>query len=82
MGFAGATASESDPVIKGNIQLAQVMTVISGCTYPVVYFFSMFGITAANAVVAIQIGYCASDIIPKCGVGLLSYQITHVKSNK
>merc|ERR1712151_63422 len=67
VGLAGATASESDPVIKGKIQLAQVMTVISWCTYPVVYLFPMFGITAANAVVAIQIGYCASDMISKCG---------------
>jgi bacteriorhodopsin len=82
VGLAGATASESDPVIKGKIQLAQVMTVISWCTYPVVYLFPMFGITAANAVVAIQIGYCASDIISKCGVGLVIYQITYAKSAK
>ncbi len=44
VGLAGATASESDPVIKGKIQFAQVMTVISWCTYPVVYLFPMFGI--------------------------------------
>jgi bacteriorhodopsin len=82
VGLAGATASESDPVIKGKIQFAQVMTVISWCTYPVVYLFPMFGITAADAVVAIQIGYCASDIISKCGVGLVIYQITYAKSTK
>jgi len=82
VGLAGATASESDPEIKSKIQLAQVMTVISWCTYPVVYLFPMFGITAANAVVGIQIGYCASDIISKCGVGLVIYQITYAKSNK
>ena len=50
-------------MIKGKNQLAQVMTVISWCTHPVVYLLPMFGIAAANAVVAIQIGYCASDII-------------------
>merc|ERR1712217_154899 len=82
VGLASATASESDPEIKGKIELAQVMTVISWCTYPVVYLFPMFGITAANAVVAIQIGYCASDIISKCGVGLVIYQITYAKSSK
>merc|ERR1711920_1083686 len=42
----------------------------------------MLGINAAHAVVAIQIGYCASDIISKCGVGLLIYQITYAKSAK
>merc|ERR1712238_490698 len=82
VGLAGATASESDPEIKSKIQLAQVMTVISWCTYPVVYLFPMFGITAANAVVGIQIGYCVSDIISKCGVGLVIYQVTYAKSNK
>jgi len=82
VGLSGATNSESDPVVKGKIQVAQLMTVISWCTYPVVYLFPMFGISASSAVVAIQIGYCVSDIISKCGVGLVIYQITYAKSNK
>merc|ERR1712232_521962 len=82
VGLAAATALETDPVIKGKIQTAQIMTVISWCTYPVVYLFPMFGINAATAVVSIQIGYCVSDIISKCGVGLVIYQITYAKSNK
>merc|ERR1712207_20827 len=82
VGLAAATNSETDPVIKGKIQTAQVMTVISWCTYPVVYLFPMLGINAANAVVSIQIGYCVSDIISKCGVGLVIYQITYAKSKK
>jgi len=81
-GLAAATAAESDPVIRGKIQAAQVMTVISWCTYPVVYLFPMLGITASKAVVGIQIGYCVSDIISKCGVGLVIYQITYAKSTK
>jgi bacteriorhodopsin len=82
VGLAAATNSESDPVVKGKIQTAQLMTVVSWCTYPVVYLFPMLGINAAQAVVSIQIGYCASDIISKCGVGLLIYQITYAKSSK
>merc|ERR1719162_1320674 len=81
-GLAEATAAESDPVIAGKIRTAQVWTVISWCTYPVVYLFPMFGINAAHAVVGIQVGYCASDIISKCGVGLVIYQISYAKSNK
>jgi len=42
----------------------------------------MLGVNAAQAVVSIQIGYCASDIISKCGVGILIYQITYAKSSK
>merc|ERR1712157_690880 len=82
VGLSGATNSESDPVVKGKIQTAQLMTAISWCTYPVVYLFPMLGINAATSVVSIQIGYCASDIISKCGVGLLIYQITYAKSTK
>jgi bacteriorhodopsin len=82
VGLKAATDSESDPTIKGKIKLAQVLTVISWCTYPIVYLFPMLGINAANAVVSIQIGYCVSDIISKCGVGLVIYQVTYAKSSK
>merc|ERR1711937_985041 len=61
VGLAAATESEKDAVIKGKIRTAQVMTVISWCTYPVVYLFPMLGTGGAAAVVSIQIGYCASD---------------------
>merc|ERR1712048_1440677 len=37
IGLAAATASEADPAIAGKIKVAQVMTVISWCTYPIVY---------------------------------------------
>merc|ERR1712070_517083 len=59
---------------------SQVVTVISWLTYPVVYIFPMLGFHGAHAVVAIQCGYCASDIISKCGGGLIIYQITSTKS--
>jgi len=82
VGLAAATASEADPVIAAKIGTAQVMTVISWCTYPIVYLFPMLGFSAAKAVVSIQMGYCVSDIISKCGVGLVIYQISYAKSSK
>merc|ERR1712227_996451 len=82
VGLSAATNSEANPEIKAKIQTAQVMTVISWCTYPVVYLLPMLGFNAATAVVSIQIGYCVSDIISKCGVGIVIYQITYAKSNK
>ena len=42
----------------------------------------MLGINAALAVVSIQVGHCASDIISNCGVGIAIYQTTYAKSNK
>jgi bacteriorhodopsin len=82
VGLSEATNNEADPVVAGKIKTAQVMTVISWCTYPVVYLFPMLGINAAQAVVSIQLGYCVSDIISKCGVGLMIYQISYAKSKK
>merc|ERR1711982_231267 len=82
VGLSAATELEQDPTIKGKIKMAQVMTVISWCTYPVVCLFPMLGINAATSVVSIQIGYCVSDTISKCGVGLVIYQIAHAKSSK
>merc|ERR1711865_1273337 len=82
VGLSEATNKEENPVIKAKIGQAQIVTVISWCTYPVVYLFPMLGVNAAHAVISIQIGYCASDIISKCGVGLLIYQITYAKCSK
>merc|ERR1712193_323112 len=82
IGLSAATNAETDAVIRGKIRVAQVMTVISWCTYPVVYLFPMLGISAAKSVVSIQLGYCASDIISKCGVGIVIYQISYAKSSK
>merc|ERR1711990_612660 len=80
VGLAAATNREDDPTVKALIRQSQVVTVISWLTYPVVYIFPMLGFHGAQAVVAIQCGYCASDIISKCGVGLIIYQITSTKS--
>ena len=80
VGLSEATNSEEDPAVKELIRAAQVWTVISWCTYPIVYVFPMMGISGPSSVVAIQLGYSCSDIISKCGVGLLIYQITNAKS--
>ena len=80
VGLADATNSEADPKVKDLIRSAQVWTVVSWCTYPIVYLFPMIGIHGSRAVVAIQIGYCTSDVISKCLVGLMIYQITIYKS--
>merc|ERR1711886_6549 len=82
VGLAAATAHEQDPVIKAKIQQAQVWTVVSWCTYPVVYLFPMVGLGGCRSVVNIQVGYCISDIISKCGVGLIIYQVSYAKSAK
>merc|ERR1719284_273039 len=82
VGLCAATEQEPDKVVKEAIKSAQLVTVISWCTYPVVYLFPMLGISASKSVVGIQVGYCVSDIISKCGVGLFIYQISYAKSKQ
>jgi bacteriorhodopsin len=82
VGLAEATNNEEDPVVGEMIQRAQYWTVISWLTYPVVYVFPMIGFHGSHAVVAVQVGYCVSDIISKCGVGLVIYTVTAAKSSK
>jgi len=80
VGLSNATAKEQDPDIKSKVKMAQLVTVLSWLTYPIVYVIPMFGFSGASTVVGIQVGYCISDIISKCGVGLIIYQITAAKS--
>ena len=74
--MAGGRTEKVAPLIH----LAKLMTVISWCTYPLVYIFPMIGMEGSQAVVGVQIGYCISDIISKCGVGMLIYRICVAKS--
>ncbi len=76
VGLADATQLETEPNVKALILRAQVVTVLSWLTYPVVYVFPMLGFSGANAIVAIQAEYGVSDIISKCGFGLIIYSIT------
>jgi bacteriorhodopsin len=80
VGLSSATNAESDAGVRAMIQRAQVWTVVSWLTYPVVYIFPMLGLGGSHAIVAIQVGYCISDIISKCGVGIVIYNVTAAKS--
>jgi bacteriorhodopsin len=82
VGLTAAVDRESDPNVKQLLKYACQATVISWCTYPVVYVMPMLGLKGASAVVGVQIGYCISDVISKCGVGFLIYNITNAKSQR
>jgi bacteriorhodopsin len=83
VGLANALNDEEDDTIKSKIWYAQRVTIVSWLTYPIVYIIPMMmGARGPgqSSVVGIQMGYCVSDIISKCGVGLVIYQITAAKS--
>merc|ERR1712003_418922 len=81
VGLKDAIAKETDPNVSSMLNQVCLATVVSWCTYPVVYLLPFLGLsTGAGTVVAIQLGYCVSDVISKCGVGFLIYNITITKS--
>jgi bacteriorhodopsin len=80
--LAVCVEAEQDPQVKSKVSMACYVTVISWLTYPVVYIIPMMGVVGSHAVVGIQVGYCISDIISKCGVGLLIYHISVAKYPK
>merc|ERR1712054_315720 len=87
VGLRSAQDAEEDDAVKSQVQWACWATVISWCTYPVVYILPMLmgsssgkeGL-AAEAIVGVQIGYTVADVISKCGVGYLVYRIGIAKS--
>ena len=80
IGTAAALADEDDADVAKTINQARIFTIVSWLTYPIVYVIPMFGVSGASAVVGVQLGYTVSDIISKCGVGLLIYKVSYAKT--
>lgn len=84
VGLSAAAEMETNLNTEGKLQAAHLVTVISWCTYSSVMFvgFVLFGLDVARAIVSIQIGYCVSDIMSTCGLGVFVKQITYAKSTE
>merc|ERR1711957_175868 len=61
VGLADATSKESDPAISEKIRMAQIVTVVSWLTYPVVYVFPMFGLGLVSRAMGPSCGRMRSD---------------------
>merc|ERR1711998_667974 len=64
-------------VVTGDLTPRWVCWFASMSFFLYIVYELLVGLAAATAVVAIQLGYCVSDIISKCGVGLVIYQISY-----
>ncbi len=80
--FVGLTKSvESQPVsVRGIVNSARYITVLSWCFYPIVFMLPMLGVTGGDARTAVQVGYTIADIVAKAGFGILIYTIAVRKS--
>ena len=78
-GLKDSIAKQPDDV-RGLINAARWLTVLSWAFYPIVFVFPMIGFSGSTAETAVQIGYTVADIVSKVGLGMLVYVISVRKS--
>jgi bacteriorhodopsin len=67
--------------VRGLVNAARWVTVLSWSFYPVVYFAGIFfGLGGGLSETIVQVGYTVADIVAKAGFGLLIYVIAVRKS--
>jgi len=79
VGLRESIAKQPDDV-RGLVNAARWLTVLSWAFYPIVFIFPMIGFSGAGAETAVQVGYTIADIVSKVGLGLLVYIISVRKS--
>ena len=78
-GLRDSIASQPEDV-RGLVNTARWVVVLSWSFYPVVYFAGAVGLGGANATVIVEVGYTIADIVAKAGFGVLIYMIAVRKS--
>lgn len=74
-------AVDKQPVVaRSLVSNARYVTILSWLTYPIVFIIPMLGAKGASALAGIQVGYSISDVISKCGVGIMITKIAMRKS--
>ena len=79
VGLRDSIASQPEEV-RGLVNGARWLTVLSWSFYPIVFVFPMIGIEGSVAATAVQIGYTIADIVAKAVFGVLIYMIAVRKS--
>ncbi len=78
-GLRSAIERQPDDV-RGLVNTARWVTVLSWSFYPVVYFGALLGFGGGGSETVIQVGYTLADIIAKAAFGVLIYLIAVRKS--
>merc|ERR1719498_1945023 len=78
-GLQGSLKSQGSA--RGLVETACYVTIISWCTYPIVYIFPMLGLTGYTAKTFVQVGYTIADVTSKPVLGLVVWQIAVHKSS-
>jgi bacteriorhodopsin len=72
--------SQQPDEVKGLINAAAILVVVSWAFYPIVYLLPLVGVTGGTAIVAVETGYTIADIVAKAVFGLLIFTIAVRKS--
>lgn len=73
-GLSSSLAAQPESV-RGLVNRARWLTVLSWSFYPVVFVLPMLGLEGAAADTAIQIGYSIADVVAKAVFGIVIYMI-------
>jgi len=79
VGLSRSIAQQPDNV-RGLVNTARWLTVLSWSFYPVVFIFPMIGLTGGAAETAVQVGYTVADVVAKAVFGVVIYMIAVRKS--
>lgn len=66
--------------VRGLVNTARWLTVVSWSFYPIVFVFPMIGLTGGTAETAVQVGYTVADVVAKAVFGVVIYMIAMRKS--
>ncbi|MBV6631932.1 MAG: bacteriorhodopsin [Alphaproteobacteria bacterium] len=66
--------------VRGLVNSARWILVLSWSFYPVVFFAGAIGLDGATATTVVEVGYTIADIVSKAGFGVLIYMIAVRKS--
>ncbi len=80
--FVGLKASlDQQPTeVRGLINQARWLTVLSWSFYPIVFILPMIGFSGGAATTAVQVGYTIADLVAKAVFGVVIYTIAVRKS--
>jgi bacteriorhodopsin len=79
VGLADSIKQQPEDV-RGLVNTARWLTLISWSFYPIVFVFPMIGLTGGTAETAVQIGYTVADVVAKAVFGVVIYMIALRKS--
>ncbi|MDR9433385.1 MAG: bacteriorhodopsin-like [Spiribacter sp.] len=79
VGLKGSISKQPENV-RGLINGAATLVVISWLFYPIVYLFPLIGITGGTAITAVEVGYTIADIVAKAVFGIVILNIAMRKS--